>query len=66
MHKLLCTDQVSLEALLNTERKKNIIMSFGRKGLQEHNNQIEMHAIITPVALWVKVSLFSTPNTFIL
>lgn len=63
-HKQLDIDQASSKVLPNTKHINRLIQ--GRK-LLVRKKRIEVVSLsLTPVALCVKVSLFSTPNTFIL
>lgn len=64
MHKPLDIDQASLEAVLSTGHKENLTWIKVEEKAYEMRKQWQN--ICTPVALCVKVSLFSTPNTLIL
>lgn len=68
MHKPLDIDQASLKALLSTGHKENTHTKLSASIEVEKFKKMIKHwrKNCTPVALWVKVSLFSTPKTLIL
>lgn len=63
MRRQLYTDQVSLEALQNTAQREHHV---NIRYLIEFSECKNDGTVITPVALCVNVSLFSTPKTCIL